>query len=117
MAAASPTWTTSWTGAFCKLFRIQQHPENSHLHPSNRLFLNGVEKLLWKSLVGAALVLAPTVANLAVLYHMKGREQGWLCLTVCTLDGGFHRSFFSSLLFSSLAGSCCCSLLLLADTC
>lgn len=48
-----------------------------------------IENLLTKSLVGAFLMLLPTIANLSLLFHMKGRELGWLCLTICTLDGEF----------------------------
>ncbi|KAF2095274.1 hypothetical protein NA57DRAFT_44928, partial [Rhizodiscina lignyota] len=45
-----------------------------------------IEKLVAKSLIGAVLVLFPTVVNLVLLYHFKGREFGWLCLSICTLD-------------------------------
>lgn len=46
-----------------------------------------LEKLVAKSLVGAVLVVLPTVLNLAFLVKLQGRELGWLCLSICTLDG------------------------------
>ncbi|KAF2678934.1 hypothetical protein K458DRAFT_315510, partial [Lentithecium fluviatile CBS 122367] len=45
-----------------------------------------IKILLWKCLVGSTLVMLPTVGNMAQFYVMKGRELGWICLTVCTLD-------------------------------
>lgn len=56
---------------------------------------NGLEKavnsnimtLLWKCLVGSMLVMLPTVGNMAQFYAMKSRELGWVCLSICTLDG------------------------------
>ncbi|KAF2457261.1 hypothetical protein BDY21DRAFT_392487 [Lineolata rhizophorae] len=53
---------------------------------SARLKASLGRRLAWKSFAGAGLVLIPTVANLGVLYYLNGREQGWLCFTVCTLD-------------------------------
>ncbi|GAB7343743.1 hypothetical protein MBLNU457_1720t1 [Dothideomycetes sp. NU457] len=46
-----------------------------------------VDKLVAKSLIASFLVLLPTLANLGLLTHLKGHEQGWQCLTFCTLDG------------------------------
>ena len=45
-----------------------------------------IEQLAWKSLIGALLVLIPTIGNLSLLLHMRGRELGWLCFTICTVD-------------------------------
>ena len=42
--------------------------------------------LAWKSVIGAVLVLLPTVGNLGFLYYVRGTELGWLCITLCTLD-------------------------------
>ncbi|KAF2125334.1 hypothetical protein P153DRAFT_389497 [Dothidotthia symphoricarpi CBS 119687] len=47
---------------------------------------NHIKVLLWKSLTGSALVMFPTVANMAQFYIMKGREQAWICMTLCVLD-------------------------------
>lgn len=56
-----------------------------------RLHLRVIKKcintLLWKSLIGSTLIMLPTVGNMAQFYIMKGRELGWICLTICTLDG------------------------------
>lgn len=52
--------------------------------PSKRTW---VDRLVSKSLIASILVLLPTLANLGLLTHMKGHEQGWECLTFCTLDG------------------------------
>ncbi|GAM86871.1 hypothetical protein ANO11243_048910 [Dothideomycetidae sp. 11243] len=43
--------------------------------------------LITRSTLGAVLVLMPTIVNLASLYHVHGREQGWICFTFCTADG------------------------------
>lgn len=48
-----------------------------------------LELLICKGVYGACLVVLPTVANLAVLYKIHGREQGWLCFTICTIDGEY----------------------------
>ncbi|KAF2192868.1 hypothetical protein K469DRAFT_503626, partial [Zopfia rhizophila CBS 207.26] len=45
-----------------------------------------IRTLLWKSLFGSTLVMVPTAANMAQFYVMEGRELGWICLTICTLD-------------------------------
>ncbi len=66
--------------------------ELSSSPPLNNSLLDAVERLIWKSLIGACLVLLPTVVNLCLLYHLQGREQGWLCFTICMLDGKIARS-------------------------
>ena len=57
------------------------------LLPANRQMIDRIERLLWKTLIGACLVLLPTAGNMASLTVLNGRELGWVCLTVCTLDG------------------------------
>ncbi|KAF2083799.1 hypothetical protein K490DRAFT_10317, partial [Saccharata proteae CBS 121410] len=47
---------------------------------------NTLRKLVFKTIVGGTAVMIPTVANLGILFFMKGHEQGWLCLTICSLD-------------------------------
>lgn len=56
---------------------------DTQLHAMNK----NIKTLLWKCLVGSTLVMLPTVGNMAQFYIMKGRELGWICLTICTLDG------------------------------
>jgi len=46
-----------------------------------------MERLLEKSLLGTFLVLMPTVINMILLWVVHGTEQGWLCSTLCSLDG------------------------------
>ena len=46
-----------------------------------------LERLTWKSFHACIVILISTVANLASLFHLRGLEQGWLCLTICSLDG------------------------------
>lgn len=64
---------------------------------ANQHFLKSIEKLLWKSFIGSVLVMLPTVGNLAALSVLRGRELGWLCLTLCTFDGMY---LFSWCIFS-----------------
>ncbi|KAH7119691.1 hypothetical protein B0J11DRAFT_439888 [Dendryphion nanum] len=59
-----------------------QNERDSHISAINR----NIKTLLWKSLIGSAIIMLPTVGNMAQFYLMKGRELGWICLTVCTLD-------------------------------
>ena len=46
-----------------------------------------IKVLLIKCLVGSSLVMMPTLGNMIQFYVMQGRELGWICLTLCTLDG------------------------------
>ena len=43
--------------------------------------------MMIKGTMGALAIIMPTVANLAILFKLNGHEQGWLCFTVCTIDG------------------------------
>ena len=43
--------------------------------------------MMIKGTIGALAIIMPTVANLAILFKLNGHEQGWLCFTVCTIDG------------------------------
>ena len=47
-----------------------------------------------KSLLGASAIIIPTVANLAILFKLNGHEQGWLCFTICTIDGTLSPMLF-----------------------
>lgn len=53
-----------------------------------------LRRLVVKTVVGGVLVMIPTVANLTGVLITRGREQGWMCLTLCSLDG---KSRYSSL--------------------
>ena len=43
--------------------------------------------MMVKGTIGAGAIIMPTVANLAILFKLNGHEQGWLCFTICTIDG------------------------------
>lgn len=60
-----------------------------------RAMNKNIKTLLWKCLVGSVLVMLPTVGNMAQFYAMKSRELGWVCLTICTLDGMCSCLFWS----------------------
>jgi hypothetical protein len=67
-----------------------EHAHSEEIYPINQNFRKSIEALLWRSLIGSVLVMLPTVGNLAVLYSLEGRELGWLCLTICTVDGTYN---------------------------
>lgn len=70
-----------------RILKSTDRRDSTHVYPVNQNFLKSIETLLWKSLAGSALVMLPTVGNMAALYSLRGRELGWLCQTVCTFDG------------------------------
>jgi hypothetical protein len=55
----------------------------------NRQMVKKIEKLLLKTFLGSILVMLPTVGNMAALAVLVGRESGWICLTICNLDGSY----------------------------
>ncbi|KAF2183583.1 hypothetical protein K469DRAFT_668256 [Zopfia rhizophila CBS 207.26] len=46
-----------------------------------------LRRLVVKTVIGGVLVMIPTVAKLTGVLITRGREQGWMCLTLCSLDG------------------------------
>ncbi|KAF2128343.1 hypothetical protein P153DRAFT_35240 [Dothidotthia symphoricarpi CBS 119687] len=86
-SGSRPTLTasrfTQYFGRFCGGGRAR---DSVNLHQGNQLMVNKIEHLLWKTFIGTCAVLGPTVANMASLTMLKGRELGWVCLTVCTID-------------------------------
>ena len=82
----SETPGNRWTKGIRKLFQAEDRRTSMDVYPLNQSFLKSIEALLWKSLIGSILVMLPTVGNLATLYSIRGRELGWLCLTICTFD-------------------------------
>lgn len=46
-----------------------------------------LQLMMAKSVLAAIATVAVTAVNIAVLFKVKGHEQGWLCLTICCLDG------------------------------
>lgn len=68
---------------------IQLTASSSHSTPrvDNHPSVSSLKILVYKSLAGAVAITLPTVINLGLLFRWKGQEQGWLCFTLCTLDG------------------------------
>lgn len=54
-----------------------------------------IDRLIARSLVGAVLVLIPTAANLVIMFALRGKELGWLCLLICTVDGKLQSHFIA----------------------
>lgn len=66
-----------------------------------------IEKLLWRTFIGSCLVLFPTVANMIQLTILHGRERGFICLTLCTLDGMIYLPLVSSNTESAVIWAIC----------
>lgn len=49
-----------------------------------------LKRLVLKSTFGAGFILLFTILNLGLLIAWRGQEQGWLCFTLCSLDGEFR---------------------------
>lgn len=45
------------------------------------------EVMMAKSIIGAAATVIGSSVNVAVLIYMRGHEQGWICFTICSIDG------------------------------
>jgi hypothetical protein len=78
------------TNGIRRIFSTTEPENGSEIYPVNQNFHKSIDALLRKSWVGSVLVMLPTVGNLAALYSLKGRELGWLCLTICTFDGTYQ---------------------------
>jgi len=60
---------------------------------SQRPLLNkSMKTMLWKCLIGGALVMLSTVGNMLQVFIANGREQGWIFLMACVLDGESQSS-------------------------
>ena len=46
-----------------------------------------LQLMMAKSILATLAVILVTAVNLVVLIVMRGKEQAWLCLTICCLDG------------------------------
>lgn len=77
---------------------------SAHAAPSPSF--KSLKALVCKSLVGAVVMLLTTVINLGLLVRWNGHEEGWLCFTLCTLDGGFAVTALHGMIltFSQLRG-------------
>jgi hypothetical protein len=67
---------------FCSRECLADNDTDSRTSAINR----NVQFLLWKSLCGSTVIMLSTVGNMTQLYVMNGKELGWICLTICTLD-------------------------------
>lgn len=79
--------THRFTAGLGRMLNKSAHTNIPGVCPVNRNFLKSIERLLWKSTIGSVLVMLSTISNIAILCWMRGRELGWLCLTICTFDG------------------------------
>ena len=74
---------------------VREQEQMSDMGASLKSAMNrNIKILLWKCLIGSTLVMLPTVANMTQFYIMNSRELGWVCLTICTLDGKSTISCF-----------------------
>lgn len=84
------TWCSEkFTGTLKKRMRKREEQAQMSLEGASLRseMSRNIKSLLWKCLIGSTLVMLPTVANMTQFYIMDSRELGWLCLTICTLDG------------------------------
>ena len=78
---------STFTKGLRRMLKIRGPRCGSEICPITRNFQKSVERLLWKSFIGSVVIMIPTLGNFASLYVLRGRELGWLCLTMCTFDG------------------------------
>lgn len=69
------------------LMRAHGRANSFDVYAMNRQSCKAIETLLWKTLIGCTLMMLPTVGNLVALIPLHGQELGWVCLTICALDG------------------------------
>ncbi|KAH4604582.1 hypothetical protein HBI23_144830 [Parastagonospora nodorum] len=69
----------------CSCRRTKRHPD-VQVHIGNAQAAKRIENLLWRTFMGSCLVMVTTAANLLQLTILEGREWGFVCLTLCTLD-------------------------------
>jgi hypothetical protein len=73
----------SWIPSACSWISFRfPHLEGPYRPALNTNLVKAVEILVWKTLIGTVLIVIPTIVNLSLLYHMAGKEQGWLCFTM-----------------------------------
>lgn len=51
-----------------------------------------LRKLVVKTIIGGVLIMIPTMANLTNMLIKRRGQQGWICLTLCSLDGRSRSS-------------------------
>lgn len=70
---------------------LTQSVRHSASHTAIDTAVKSMKLLVYKSLVGSIAMLIPTMVNIGLLLKWEGQEQGWLCFTLCTLDGMSKR--------------------------
>lgn len=78
-----------FTGSFSALF-VPHCERRSEISQADRAVIipqNVLKKVIRKTFWGCVFMLPATVANLTILFVMKGRQEAWMCLTFCTIDG------------------------------
>jgi len=85
----TPEPASRLTKGIGRILKNMPHANVPRISPVNQNFFKSIEDLLWKSLLGSVLVMLSTISNLAIVCWMRGRELGWLCLTICSVDGMF----------------------------
>ncbi|KAI9799678.1 MAG: hypothetical protein M1825_004413 [Sarcosagium campestre] len=82
-----PAFVPPWLSRAHAQFRRKFLKGNDAFRPELPLDQGGtIQRLAWKSFAASIAILFSTVANLSVLLYIRGREQGWLCFTMCTID-------------------------------
>ena len=96
MRKGLPNFTPSWLlGIYQKARQVIGRSAGPKGVETNALDNRGtVERVAWKSLAACIAVMCSTVANLSLLFYMRGYEQGWLCFTLCTIDGKIEAEMF-----------------------
>jgi len=60
---------------------VDREDVNPDMTPENTLM-----RLARRTLKGMSVMLLGTILNLAILFHMSGQEQEWICFILCTID-------------------------------
>ena len=100
MRNGMPSFAPVWTKREVRRVRRWLKMNTSSIDPAEgALDSRGIlERLPWKSFLACIAILVSTVTNLSLLLYLRGREQGWLCFTVCACDGGSFRPWISTML-------------------
>jgi len=56
-----------------------------------------IKYMACRGVLGSLIIVLPTIANLVLLFFVHGREQSWLCFTICTIDSMLAHSTALSL--------------------
>ncbi|KAJ4296382.1 hypothetical protein N0V90_006427 [Kalmusia sp. IMI 367209] len=79
----------------------ESHMPRTEKERNDTAIQKNIRTLLWKSLIGALLIMIPTVANMIQFYLVHGRELALVCLTICTVDVSWDAVIMHWLTFGS----------------